>query len=419
MNMQSISSPSISIISSGFSDWNGGIDFLKHIANSIALTGTNTKKTHNIILPSDDLHYKIKTLLMSMIATAQMIAAGQRKNILLNKSFNAEYLLNTFIDLRKDMNLINSGYSFQSQINTAKKISRTVLLPCIKPIPNNQKIAWIGYLFDFQHCHLPYFFSPEIIKKRNNAFKNMLFKAKYIFVNSETVAQDAKVFFGDFPAKIISLPFSPCPQQSWIENTVDVREKYEIHTPYFMISNQFWKHKDHTTAFLAFHDALKLEKDITLICTGNTFDHRFPNYFSELRALIQKLNIQHKVKILGHIPKNDQISLMKYALAVIQPTLFEGGPGGGSAFDAIALGVPVISSNIPVNLEINCGNVTFFEATNYLDLSNKILNCLNSSPKRKDAIELLTKGIERKINCGKIIINAASIALQEFENAEK
>ena len=46
---------------------------------------------------------------------------------------------------------------------------------------------------------------------------------------------------------------------------------------------------------------------------------------------------------------------------MLQPTLFEGGPGGGATFDAVALGVPSILSDLPVNLEINDPIVTFFK----------------------------------------------------------
>ena len=37
------------------------------------------------------------------------------------------------------------------------------------------------------------------------------------------------------------------------------------------------------------------------------------------------------------INKKDQLSLIRSAKALIQPTLFEGGPGGGSCRDAISL----------------------------------------------------------------------------------
>ena len=60
--------------------------------------------------------------------------------------------------------------------------------------------------------------------------------------------------------------------------------------------------------------------------------------------------------------------MLRNAKALIQPTLFEGGPGGGSANEAIALGVAVLASNIPINLEINTKNISFFNPSNTNDL---------------------------------------------------
>ena len=45
----------------------------------------------------------------------------------------------------------------------------------------------------------------------------------------------------------------------------------------------------------------------------------------------------------------EQLLLMKYAQAVIQPSLFEG--WSTVIEDAISLQVPVIASNLPVNIE--------------------------------------------------------------------
>ena len=113
-----------------------------------------------------------------------------------------------------------------------------------------------------------------------------------------------------------------------------------------------------------------------LICTGSTLDHRNKHYFSEVLELIKSLNIKSSIKILNYIKKNEQISLMKKSIAVIQPTSFEGGPGGGSVKDAIALGVPTIISDISVNQEIKYKKNFFFRTNDYFDLSLKMENIL-------------------------------------------
>ena len=43
---------------------------------------------------------------------------------------------------------------------------------------------------------------------------------------------------------------------------------------------------------------------------------------------------------------------MKNSEVLIQASLFEGGPGGGSSYEAMSLNVPIFASNIKVNLEM-------------------------------------------------------------------
>ena len=92
---------------------------------------------------------------------------------------------------------------------------------------------------------------------------------------------------------------------------------------------------------------------------------------------------------LGLIPKIEQIEIMKGAIAVIQPTLFEGGPGGGSVWDAISLGIPSIVSDIKTNLEVKHKMLTFFKSGNYIDLTDKMEKVLNTNFIKKTHTELM------------------------------
>lgn len=85
---------------------------------------------------------------------------------------------------------------------------------------------------------------------------------------------------------------------------------------------------------------------------------------------------KNKIIILGEISKISQISLLKKCTALIQPTLYEGGPGGFSSYEAIAYDVPLILSNTEVNREIKNKNIYFFQSNNEYDLANAILNNL-------------------------------------------
>lgn len=406
----------ISILSHGFSSWGGGIDFIRLIASSIVLAEKSTSFQHNLLLPKDIPTDRVKHYFRTLKKLITSFSASN--NSIANIKFNENYLRNTFNDLKNEICITLSGSTLQSQIETAKKVGTSVILPCLAPIENSD-IAWVGYLYDFQHRRLPNFFSDAAITKRDLDFQKMLFNAKHVIVNSKSVAEDAKFYFGAFPATLHALPFSPCPQLNWLKDDLEVTKRYQISKPYFIVSNQFWKHKDHTTAILAFSEFMKYGGDALLIFTGDTKDYRFPEYFDELDSLIHKLNIDAHIKILGHISKIDQINLVKRAIALIQPTLFEGGPGGGAVSDAIALGVPAIVSNIPVNMEIDCGDVTYFEASNPSDLAVKMLAQLDIAHFPKDIAKLMQQGLERRFLCGETIINIAHKAYLDFAGEHK
>ena len=106
----------------------------------------------------------------------------------------------------------------------------------------------------------------------------------------------------------------------------NIKDKYQINHDYFIICNSFWKHKNHEVAFEAFKNFLKVNPNYQLICTGNITDTRFPKYFDSLIGKFKNLIKDDKLRILGVIPRSDQLSLIKSSVAVIQPTLYEGGP---------------------------------------------------------------------------------------------
>ena len=103
--------------------------------------------------------------------------------------------------------------------------------------------------------------------------------------------------------------------------------------------------------------------------------------------------------------------LLKKSIAVIQPTLFEGGPGGGASYDAISLGKPLIVSDIAVNREIEENErVFFFMAKNTNSLMKKMNEVskinFNNIPNKL----LYSLGMQRKKVCGKFLLKVIRYA---------
>jgi glycosyltransferase involved in cell wall biosynthesis len=396
----------IAIESKGLDGWGGGIDFLRHLASCIEITDVENQFDKHIILSKNDWFLFLKRQLFPLYFVFRQLREGQSPHWVSWKGFDEVYLRQTFSDF-KSYKLDFAGSLLSSHQAFAESEKMDVLLPCISPPPEGFSLPWIGYIYDFQHKYHPEFFSMHEIQRRDYQFINMLSCAKHLIVNATAVKVDAEKFVGNFKAKIHVLPFSPSPREKWLQDDRDLTKNYSICKPYFIICNQFWIHKDHSTAIRAFAEFLENEgRNYQLVCTGETSDHRFPNYFNSLKSLINDLKLTEDVKIVGHIPKLDQISLLKGSVAVIQPTLFEGGPGGGAAYDAIALGKPLIVSDIPVNLEIEKSErVFFFKTRSKSDLASILKTVSQTNFKLLTNKTLRAMGLKRKEICGRFLLD--------------
>lgn len=280
-----------------------------------------------------------------------------------------------------------------------KKVLRNFKFDIVLPITNSKLNVYpascVRYLFDCQHKYYPQFFSKEILEYRDIYFSNML--KEPCIVNSQDAKNDFVKFYNADANKIFSLPFTPKLKEEYIlVDKPEILEKYNLPKKYFLMSCQFWLHKDHSTLFKAFAKFINEidESDIGLVCTGTMEEPRKPEYIDELKALIKKLGIENKVYLLGCIQKEEQLEIMKKSVAVINTTLFEGGPGGGCVWDACALGIQSIISDIPVNLEIKDNLVHFFKKGNEDDLCNKMIELLNIPLPVYTKEELLAKSQE-------------------------
>ena len=120
-----------------------------------------------------------------------------------------------------------------------------------------------------------------------------------------------------------------------------------------------------------------------LVCTGITEDSRFPDYFKYLKKKFSKEIKANKIKILNLIPRSDQLELIKNSLGVIQPSLYEGGPGGFSSYEAISMKKNLIISDLKINKEIKYKNIFFFKKNSINDLTRKMLIVINKKKEQK------------------------------------
>jgi glycosyltransferase involved in cell wall biosynthesis len=111
------------------------------------------------------------------------------------------------------------------------------------------------------------------------------------------------------------------------------------------------------------------------------------------------------------VPKREQLSLLSGALALVQPTLCEGGPGGLASNEAAALGVPMLLSDIAVNREVDEPGVRFFRAGDAQDLAQALQERLAAGPVTAvDPLEMAQRGQQRRAACGRALLQAIELA---------
>ncbi|MBF0460616.1 MAG: glycosyltransferase [Magnetococcales bacterium] len=371
----------VALLVDGFLAWGGGVDFFRGILTALAAKAVTEKLTLFLLVPQN-------TLAQTMDATP-----NRYRKIIFDKLAGKQACLHTpLANVADCVDLVLYPNDYPSLVACLHQVKADVVIPSFFLLGPDFRWPWAGYIYDFQYKYYPEFFSPSLLRHREEEFALRVNQPKAVLAHSCATRQDADRFFPHHAARIFALPPTPILPEPWLaEPTENITEKYHLPARYFVISNQFWVHKAHLTAFDAlsrFH-RLTSQTDVQIVCTGKTDDDRFPDYFAQLQQQVREISLQDKILFLGHIPKFDQIQILKGAIAVLQPTLFEGMPGGGSGCDAVALGQCAIVSDIPVNREMEEDNIYFFKVKSAEDMAEKMVQVFLLSRPQKTKEELI------------------------------
>jgi len=384
----------IGLTAHDFLNWSGGIDFLWMVTDSLLSTPRAESTEFHLIIPDSGPRKTWQTI-------REFFKARSESRI------QPREIRNAFSEFGERIRVQHIDIGKAALRDTAEKLDLNILLPVTHSLGPDFPRPWLGYAYDFQHKYFPENFTAETLRARDKHFDRLLTEARAVIVNSKAAANDIAKFVPQATARIFSLPFAPAPRPDWIQDRLGSVSRYGIRPPYFIISNQFWTHKDHATAFRAFSEIADSNPSLSLVCTGSTGGSTHAATLPPLLAFLEKAGIKNRVEILGLIPKRDQIELLKHSCALIQPTLFEGGPGGGAVYDAFSLRVPAIVSDIPINRELPTDElVTFFPAGDAVALARRMQEQLTKPRKQVDSAPLLAAGNQRRLACGEVLWNA-------------
>jgi glycosyltransferase involved in cell wall biosynthesis len=388
----------LGILAHDFMEWSGGVDFLWMITNALLATDRGQKSNFHLLVPDSGLRLGWRK------TRKKLKAAMSGKSIPAGRDSSRE-ICSAFSTFGNRVTIQHIDIGKKAIERAISDLDLDIVFPALHSLGKDFPKPWLAYAYDFQHKYFPQYFSPDSCRSRDEHFADILTQAKAVIVNSKAAADDIAKFVPQATARVYSLPFSAAPAPEWLEPAT-ISPQNQVDSHYFIISNQFWVHKDHGTAFKAFEKIAAEFPNVSLVCTGSTSGSSDANYYPALLQQIKTAGLDGRIKMLGLIPKREQIELLKNARAVVQPTLFEGGPGGGSVYEAVALGVPSIVSDIPVNQELQGLNVTLFKVGDADALATKMRETLRTTYSRPNAQALIDAGNKRRLACAEMLWDA-------------
>ncbi|NMH86356.1 glycosyltransferase [Flavivirga algicola] len=249
-----------------------------------------------------------------------------------------------------------------------------------------KKINWVP---DFQEIHLPNLFTEELLEQRKKHQKEVICKGDWVVFSSKDAQKDFNQLYTNTTVKQYVLPFAVTHPDFKTLNLNEILKKYDLPKNYYFAPNQFWAHKNHMVVLEAVNELKDKNINIQVAFSGKENDHRNADYVSLLHSYVKNNNLEKNVHFLGFIPRKDQLKLMQNAVAIIQPSKFEG--WSTVVEDAKAINQYLILSDIDVHKEQINKNVSFFNPTNYSKLAALLSEFWLSPPK----VEVIDYDIEK------------------------
>lgn len=267
------------------------------------------------------------------------------------------------------------------------RISREIQSDAIYPVTGRpffgvrgKQIHWIP---DFQHCALPDYFSASQIEERNRVFGIMAKSRRDLVLSSRDSLGDFERYFSGHSCSAHCIPFIAdiedeldglCQERKFAAlNRFGLLGEDGNPVQYYYVPNQFWVHKNHAVVI----EALGLLKarggsPVQVVCTGNTIDPRCPDHFTVLMQRAHSLGVEEHFKVLSMVSRQEQLSIMAYCLALLQPSRFEG--WGTGVQEAKRLGKRLLLSDIGIHHEQGGADAAYFDPMQPEELANLLSN---------------------------------------------
>ncbi len=219
------------------------------------------------------------------------------------------------------------------------------IAPCNAP-----GVPLVFWMPDFQPWRMPELFAEEMRAWYASHYVSNGAQATRIVVSSNDGLRDLETYLPQFREKARVLQFCSLPTDEWwARDPASVATSYDLPERFLLLPNQFSHHKNHPVIFEAVQQLRLQGLPLVVACTGSTYGFRGNAYLEQIEAFLRAHDLGEAIRILGLIPRGDQVALMRRAIAILQPSRFEG--WSTVVEDARTLGKAVLLSDIGVHRE--------------------------------------------------------------------
>lgn len=282
------------------------------------------------------------------------------------------------------------------------------------------RLPVLSWMPDFQHRKLPHLFSRGARIKREVGYRAQSAGQRIILLSSEAARNDCESLYPRTIGRTHVARFAGSVDIGAATTAAaSVITRYGLPDRYIYMPNHFWTHKNHGLVL----DALEILRTSgnaaaipTVVMSGPTTDPRNPGLFNHTMQAAIEMKLSEHFLHLGMIPFSDVLALNSGALALLNPSLFEG--WGSSVEEAKAVGTPLLLSDIPVHREQAPGAL-FFDPAEARDLAVVLDHVISSVRVHRCVAELKSEHDRRVDDFAASFLCAVRAAIVAHRNLRK
>ncbi len=210
-------------------------------------------------------------------------------------------------------------------------------------------------------------------------------RAKKIIAVSENTKNDIVKIFKIDPAKVEVIYEGVDDYNQLTLDETKIRPELKISQPYFLFLGTLEPRKNLVRLVEAFNEFLKDNKDYKLILAGKKGWKYEPIF-----QTIEKFGLKDKVIDIGYVNKEEKVFLLRNALSLAFPSLYEG--FGLPILEAMNMGVPIITSNIASIPELVIDNAVLVDPYS-VDSIKGALSKMANDKQLREKLSVKGKGI--------------------------